>query len=60
MRRRSFRLRLVVMTTALVVVPLAVQATAEVVVVASAAIVGLVFALTVVNARRVRGLAGQT
>lgn len=43
-----------------VVVPLAVQATAEVVVVASAAIVGLVFALTVVNARRVRGLAGQT
>lgn len=43
-----------------VVVPLAVQVTAEVVVVASAAIVGLVFALTVVNARRVRRLAGET
>lgn len=43
-----------------VVVPLAAQVTAEVVVVASAAIVGLVFALTVVNARRVRRLAGET
>lgn len=43
-----------------VVVPLSAQVTAEVVVAASAAIVGLVFALTVVNARRVRRLAGET